>query len=52
MSDDEQFPKHDDPAVQALINDGWLGGWEEPISLWHLEQAVRLVRQADKKAGG
>lgn len=50
MTTDEEPPKHDDPAVQALIDDGWLGDWEEPITLWHLEQAARLVREADKKA--
>ncbi len=40
--------KHDDPAVQALIDNSWLGEWEGPITVEDLEAAVRLVRKADR----
>lgn len=39
---------HGDPAVQQLINEGWLGVWDEPISVADLENAVRIVRSADR----
>jgi hypothetical protein len=45
--------KHADPAVEALIKDGWLGIWDHPIEVEDLENAVRLVRSVDasRKAG-
>jgi hypothetical protein len=38
---------HEDPAVQALINDGWLGEWDYPIEVGDLVNAVAVVRAAD-----
>lgn len=38
---------HDDPAVQVLIHDGWLGEWDAPISVADLENAAKSVRTAD-----
>lgn len=52
MSDDPQFPKHDDPAVNALIQDGWLGHWDSPITVGDLENAVALVRRSDLHHAG
>lgn len=40
---------HPDPAVQALINDGWLGTWEYPVSVDDIVSAVGLVRQFDRQ---
>jgi hypothetical protein len=45
-------PKHEDPAVQALIDNGWLGTWDWPIEVGDLVEAVRLVREADAKRIG
>lgn len=45
MSEDDD-PKHDDPAVQALIDDGWLGEWDYPITVQDLVNVVRMVREA------
>jgi hypothetical protein len=42
---------HNDPAVQALIHDGWLGTWDAPISVSDLENAAKLVRAADVANG-
>ena len=41
---------HDDPAVQKLISEGWLGVWDRPIEVADLENAVRQVREADAKS--
>ncbi|MFY1686543.1 hypothetical protein [Plantactinospora sp. WMMB782] len=38
---------HDDPAVQILIHEGWLGVWDHPIGVTDLENGVRQVRTAD-----
>lgn len=40
---DPQFPEHHDRAVQALINDGWLGEWDTPIEPTDLANGVALV---------
>lgn len=34
---------NDDRAVQALINDGWLGEWDAPIEEWNLRGGAALV---------
>lgn len=49
MSTDPYDPDqtHDDPAVQALIHNGWLGVWDHPIEVADLEAGVRQVRAAD-----
>lgn len=49
---DDESPKHEDPAVQALIDDGWVGEWGYPISVQDLVNAVRLVRETDQKELG
>lgn len=49
---DEQFPTHEDPAVQKLIDEGWLGEWDQPINVQDLVNAVRLVRETDEKERG
>lgn len=38
---------HADPAVQALIADGWLEESDHPIDVAALEHAVSLVREVD-----
>lgn len=38
---------HADPAVQALIDDGWLEESDQPIDVAALEHAVSLVREVD-----
>jgi primase-polymerase (primpol)-like protein len=43
--------QHPDPAVQALIDDGWLGDWTDPVTVADLEHAVALVRKADGNDG-
>lgn len=50
MPKDDDRPTHIDPAVQALINDSWIGEWERPVTAKDLKNAVRLVREADAKA--
>jgi hypothetical protein len=40
-----------DPAVQALIDDGWLEPSDRPISVAELEHAASLVRGIDGKQG-
>lgn len=52
MTDNDENPKHEDPAVQALIDDGWLGEWDYPITVDDLVNAVRLVRETDEKELG
>lgn len=52
MSNDEYAyidgdKKHPDPAVQALIDNSWLGEWEGPVTIADLESAVVLVRRSD-----
>lgn len=42
---------HPDPAVQALIEHGWLGEWDYPIGVDNLEGAVALVRDTDATNG-
>lgn len=39
--------RHHDPAVQALISNCWLGEWEGAVTVDDLENAVRIVREAD-----
>lgn len=41
--------KHDDPAVQALIEASFLGDWDGPVTVEDLENAVRLVRNVDAR---
>lgn len=43
---------HADPAVQALIHDGWLGIWDYPTTVDDLVNAVALVRRTDLHAAG
>ncbi|WBB94145.1 hypothetical protein [Verrucosispora sp. WMMC514] len=50
MTATDPTPTHPDPAVQALIDNGWLGEWDWPIQVHDLANAVRLVRQADHRA--
>jgi hypothetical protein len=42
--------RHDDPAVQELIREGWLGVWDAPISVADLVNAVRIVRKVDRQS--
>lgn len=38
-----------DPAVQALIDAGWLGEWDGPVTVEDLVRTVQIVRDVDKK---
>ena len=51
MNARDASPTHPDPAVQALIDDCWLGPWRRPITVLDLENAVRIVRAADAASG-
>lgn len=42
-------PVDTDPGVQALIDAGWLGEWDGPITVDDLVRTVKIVRNADKK---
>jgi hypothetical protein len=49
VSPEHPSEPHADPAVQALIDDGWLEEVGHPCTVGELEHAVSIVRDVDAR---